>query len=70
MNNQQPFYYPPLTRTQLARAYGVDLRTFKKWVKPLYKNIGKPNGRLFTPMQVNMIVQRLGRFDLNKTKQL
>ena len=68
MKKKQHFNYPPLTKTKLAKAYGVDLRTFNKWLKPLHKIIGRPNGRLFTPMQVLQIVQRLGKFDLRKLR--
>lgn len=50
----------PTTKTQLAKAYGIDIRTFNKWLKPYYKVIGIPNGRLFTPLQVKKIYQLLG----------
>lgn len=53
-------YIKPYTKTQIARAYGIDVRTFNKWLKPLYKTIGKPNGRLFTPLQVRLIFRNLG----------
>ncbi|NQY67514.1 MAG: hypothetical protein HRT72_07315 [Flavobacteriales bacterium] len=52
--------YTPNTKSKLARAYGVDIRTFNKWIKPTLKIIGKPFGRLFTPHQVKMIIKALG----------
>jgi hypothetical protein len=60
----------PYTKTKLAKAYGVDLRTFNKWLQPLYKTIGKPNGRLFTPFQVKAIFRRIGQPDLKRLREL
>ncbi len=60
----------PYSKTQLAKAYGIDIRTFNKWLKPLYKVIGKPNGRLFTPFQIKAIFQRIGQPDLEVLKEL
>jgi hypothetical protein len=60
----------PYSKTHLAKAYGVDLRTFNRWLKPLYKKIGKPNGRLFTPFQVKMIFQLVGSPDLGRLRKL
>ena len=50
-----------LTKTQLAKAYGVNIKTFNKWIKPALKVVGNPFGRLFTPLQVKTIIQMLGR---------
>ena len=50
----------PLTKSAIARAYGVDIRTFNKWLKPILRKVGKPNGRLFTPYQVKFILNALG----------
>lgn len=63
-------FIKPYSKTQLAKAYGIDLRTFNKWLKPLYKSIGKPYGRLFTPFQVKIIFQQLGYPDLDILKGL
>ncbi len=64
MHQQQENRVPlvrPLTKTQLSRGYGINIKTFNKWLRPLYKVMGKPLGRLFTPMQVRVIFQELGR---------
>ena len=34
----------PMSKTQLAKAYGVDVRTFTKWLKNFQKEIGKLMG--------------------------
>ncbi len=37
----------PYSITELARIYGVDPRTLKKWLVPFEKEIGEKNGRFF-----------------------
>jgi hypothetical protein len=62
-------FIKPYSKTRLARAYGVDLRTFNRWLKSLDKMMGKPNGRLFTPLQVKYIFEHFGRPNhLNKLR--
>ncbi len=53
-----------MSKTQLAKAYGVDIRTFNKWVKNFKKEIGKQMGRLYTPHQVNVIFREIGYPDI------
>ena len=55
--------YKPITKTMMAKAYGVDLRTFNIWLEPLLKKVGKPHGRLFTPLQIKHILSALGTPD-------
>lgn len=62
-------YYPSLTKTDLARAYGVNIRTFNKWLAPHHKKIGKPFGRLYTPQQVKLIMGLIGEVDLSAFKK-
>lgn len=52
--------YKPTTKTFIAKAYGLDLRTFNKWLQPILRKIGQPHGRLFTPYQIKYIVKILG----------
>ena len=51
----------PYSKSKLARAYGVDLRTFNRWLKSLSDNLGEPQGRLFTPLQVKHIFKCFGK---------
>ncbi len=53
-----------MSKTQLAKAYGVDVRTFNKWIKPFTKSIGKQMGRLYNPRQINIIFQCIGYPDI------
>ena len=53
-----------MSKTQLAKAYGVDVRTFNKWLKNFQKQIGKQMGRLYTPRQINVIFREIGYPDL------
>ena len=59
-------FIKPYSKSRLAKAYGIDLRTFNRWLKPLYKTIGMPYDRLFTPFQVKIIFQRFGLPDCTK----
>jgi len=59
-------FIKPYSKTKLAKAYGVDLRTFNRWITPLYKFMGKPTGRLLTPLQVETIFKRIGTPDLGE----
>jgi hypothetical protein len=51
----------PMTRAGLANYYNVNVRTFKKWIRPFEKEIGKPEGNIYTPRQVEIIFQKLGK---------
>ena len=59
-------YIKPYSKTKLAKAYGVDVITFNKWIKPLHKLMGKPIGKLLTPLQVETIFKKIGKPDLKK----
>lgn len=48
------------TLGQLAQVYKVDLRTFKKWIKPL-GTIKTDDSRILTPAQVKQIVNHVDR---------
>jgi hypothetical protein len=50
----------PYSLMELSRIYGVDFRTFKKWMIPFQENIGSRNGRYYTVAQVRKIFDFLG----------
>ncbi len=49
----------PYSMTELARIYGVDPRTLKKWLVPFEKEIGVKQGRFFQIPQVKLIFDKL-----------
>jgi len=49
-----------MTKTQLAQLYGVDKRTFDRWLKPFKNQIGEKMGHIYTPKQVSIIYECLG----------
>jgi transposase-like protein len=55
-----PYMVKPYTVSELCKIYGVSARTFKKWLKPFQKNIGKRNGRYYSVLQVEIIISMLG----------
>ena len=55
--------YPPLSKTQLAISYGISLETLAVWLKPFINEIGNYRGKLFTPKQVSIIFDKLGKPD-------
>ena len=51
----------PLSKSELAIAYGVSLNTLNSWLKPFRKEIGEYRGKVFTPKQVKLIYDLLGQ---------
>lgn len=49
------------SKNQLAEAYQVSLKTFVSWIEPLNEELGEYRGKTFTPKQVQMIYNFLGR---------
>lgn len=49
------------SKNQLADAYNVSLKTFTSWINPFKDNIGDYRGKAFTPKQVRVIYDLLGR---------
>ncbi|MCK6639655.1 MAG: helix-turn-helix domain-containing protein [Bacteroidia bacterium] len=49
----------PYSITELARIYGVDPRTLKKWIVPFEKEIGTKQGRFYQIPQVKIIFDKL-----------
>ena len=50
----------PYSLMELSRIYGVDFRTFKKWIVPFQDKIGLRIGRFYTVLQVKIIFDSLG----------
>ena len=50
----------PYSTKDLARIYGVCVKTFKKWTKPFELLIGAKNGRYYTVAQVKIIFEKIG----------
>ena len=49
----------PYSITELARIYGVDPRTLKKWLVPFEKELGEMQGRFYQIPQVKVIFDKL-----------
>lgn len=49
-----------MSKTQLAQAYNIGMRTFKLWLEPFQEEIGEYRGRAYTPQQVQKIFELLG----------
>lgn len=49
-----------MSKTELAKLYGVDPRTLSRWLIPFNDSIGKFTG-IFTPRQVKIIYHKLGK---------
>ena len=60
MMKEQKVIYRAKSKTQLAQAYNVDLRTFNKWIKPFLNEIGTYTGGAYAPKQVKIIYDKIG----------
>ena len=49
----------PCTPKELAQLYGVNKKTFLKWLKPLGQELGKRNGNFYSIAQVQIIFSEL-----------
>ena len=49
----------PCTLKELAQIYGVNKRTFLRWLKPLKKELGERNGNYYSIAQVKIIFSEL-----------
>ncbi len=50
----------PQTKQELAQSYGVTARTLTNWLNPHQEQIGKRQGHMYTPKQVQIIYEILG----------
>jgi len=48
------------SKTELAHAYNISLKTFRNWIKPFEQEIGTYRGKAYTPKQVETIRRLLG----------
>jgi hypothetical protein len=55
------FLVKPYQISELAVMYGISVRTFHRWIKPLREKLGKGNGNFLSIKQVEIIIQH---FDL------
>jgi hypothetical protein len=61
MNKNIEFILRPYTHKELSALYGVNRKTFLKWLKPFQKAIGPRNGHFYSTIQVEVILRKLGR---------
>jgi hypothetical protein len=61
MIEENPVPLRPYNSKELAAFYGVNSRTFYRWLSPYLQHIGPRSGRFFTQLQVEIIFQALGR---------
>ena len=59
MDNAEP-KIRAMSKTELANAYQVSIKTFSRWIQPFKEEIGKYLGRAYTPKQVRIIFKLLG----------
>jgi len=59
MDNAEP-KIRAMSKTELANAYQVSIKTFSRWIQPFKEEIGKYLGRAYTPKQVRKIFNLLG----------
>ena len=50
----------PMNAIQLAKIYGVGIKTFRKWMEPHKAEIGEKIGRFYTISQVRIILEKFG----------
>ena len=51
----------PVNKKILAQKYGISTTTLREWLKPFAKKIGTYRGRHFTPAQLQIIYECLGK---------
>lgn len=52
--------YRAASKSILQQSYGCSPYTFRQWIKKINKDLGAYEGGLYTPKQVQMIVDHLG----------
>lgn len=50
----------PYSSQELSDLYGVNIKTFKKWMLPFETTVGEKIGRYYTVAQVGIIFEKLG----------
>jgi hypothetical protein len=59
--DQEEFTSHARNSKELSRYYGVDPKTFRKWLRIANLNLGPRLGNFFSPRQVKIIVEHLSR---------
>lgn len=49
-----------MTIAELATKYNVCRTTLRNWIKPFEAEIGERVGRIYTPKQIRIIIEKLG----------
>jgi hypothetical protein len=49
----------PYSIGELAKLYDVDRKTFRSWLKPIMKELGKRQGRYYNIKQMKIIFKQL-----------
>lgn len=57
--NHKAIFVKPYTTSELVELYGVNEKTFRKWLRPFNEEIGRKNGAYFTCRQVKVIFDKL-----------
>ena len=50
----------PMNGVQIAKLYGIGMKTFRKWIAPHKYEIGEKRGRFYTIKQVKIILEKFG----------
>ena len=66
VQNQDKLPVRPYSLKELSGLYNVSKNTFKKWIEPIQKEIGKREGYYYTIYQVEAIFRHLGVPDKKK----
>jgi hypothetical protein len=61
-NNSTPL--KAMKTKELASSYGVSRKVFNTWLRPFAQEIGPKRGHYFTTLQVKIIVEKLGPYNL------
>jgi type I restriction-modification system DNA methylase subunit len=61
MKDQEVFHFRAYTVKELAIIYHCSSRTFERWMQRLAMEVGPRYGHFYTPKQVRVIVNNLGR---------
>ena len=58
---KEEFTVKAYNTTELAGHYRVSSKTFRRWLRRLNLNLGTRTGNFFSPRQVQIIIDHLGR---------
>ncbi|QHS60820.1 hypothetical protein [Chitinophaga agri] len=64
MKEKEAFRIKAMNTKELANSYGVSRRVFNTWLQPFIADIGPRRGHYFTTLQVKMILDKLGPYNL------